>query len=471
MNIHFKEKDDIKFETKNLNPSREAKVFSKGFSLERRNTMKKLTLNYMVIGIVVLAMGMVVLATGSANAALIFTETKLLASDGKLGDQFGTSVSIDGDRALVGAFRHGDNGSQSGAAYVFVRSGPGIWTEEDKLLASDGAAGDQFGVFVSLSGDRALIGASNDDDKGTDSGSAYVFVRDDGTWTEEAKLLASDGMAGDSFGLSVSIDGDTALIGARGGDGEEPGSGTAYVFVRDDDDSSDDVMWTQQDKLLASDGAAGDEFGRGVSIDGDRALIGAPGDRDAGFNSGSAYVFVRDDDSDDGMWTQEDKLTASDAAAGDLFGLSISLSGDTALIGAVFHDDVLFNSGSAYVFVRNDDDSSDDGIWIQEDKLLASDAASFSGFGFRVSLSGDTALIGAFAVSAAAYLFVRDDGMWSEEAKLTASDADAREFGRSVSIDGDRALVGDRANIANGGFSGAAYIFEDPEDDDDDSDS
>jgi len=157
-------------------------------------------------------------------------QDKVAASDGAADDYFGHSVSIDGDYALIGAERDDDSGYWRGSAYVFKRSGT-TWTEEAKLTASDGADGDQFGVSVSIDGDYALIGAYCDDDNGEESGSAYVFKRSGTTWTEEAKLTASDGADGDCFGHSVSIDGDYALIGAMFDDDNGEDSGSAYVFT------------------------------------------------------------------------------------------------------------------------------------------------------------------------------------------------------------------------------------------------
>ena len=142
-------------------------------------------------------------------------QQKLTASDGASEDRFGYSVSLSGDYALIGASFVDDNGSESGSAYVFVRSGT-TWTQQQKLTASDGAANDHFGYSVSLSGDCALIGAWGDDDSGSESGSAYVFVRSGTTWTEQQKLTASDGASTDLFGYSVSISGDTAIVGACG---------------------------------------------------------------------------------------------------------------------------------------------------------------------------------------------------------------------------------------------------------------
>jgi hypothetical protein len=204
---------------------------------------------------------------------------KLLALDGSVKNVFGSALSFDGDTLLIGAVLGDGNAESSGCAYVFVRSGV-TWTQQAKLFASDGATNDQFGAWVSLDGDTALVGACWDDDNGKDSGSAYVFTRSGTTWTQQAKLLASDGAASDLFGLCVSIDGDTALIGAQGDPISGDSPGYAYVFTRSG------TTWTQQAKLLASDGAARDCFGFIVSLDGDTALIGADLDDDNGVESG-----------------------------------------------------------------------------------------------------------------------------------------------------------------------------------------
>jgi hypothetical protein len=286
---------------------------------------------------------------------------------------FGYSVSLSGDTALIGAVDD-DNGVDSGSVYVFIRTGTS-WTQQAKLLASDGTADDMFGYSVSLSGYTALIGAVSDNDG---RGSAYVFARTDTTWTQQQKLLVPDGIINDFFGGSVSLSYDTALISVHGDDDNGAQSGSAYVFTRSD------TNWTLQQKLLAADGTASDYFGYSVSLAGDTALIGADGDDGNGIDSGSAYVFTRTGTT----WTQQAKLLASYGAAYDSFGWSVSLSSDTALIGAPFDDDNGNSSGSAYVFTRTGT------TWTQQVKLLASDGAVADRFGWRVSLSGDTALFG-----------------------------------------------------------------------------
>ncbi len=208
----------------------------------------------------------------------ILEDRKLLASDGAAGDYFGNSVSVSGDTVVVGAYFDDDNGSGSGSAYVYVCS-DGVWTEVSKLTASDGAASDIFGSSVSVSGDTAVVGAYQDDDS---SGSAYVYVCRDGVWVEEARLTASDGAVDDRFGYSVSVSGDVAMVGACQ---DDDSSGSAYVYVRSGG------VWTEASKLTASDGVASDLFGSSVSVSGDAAVVGASGDDDNGMSSGSGYIF------------------------------------------------------------------------------------------------------------------------------------------------------------------------------------
>ena len=324
-----------------------------------------------------------------------WTETqKLLASDGAANDLFGGCLVFSGDTALITSAQDNDNGHYSGSAYVYIRTGTTL-TQQAKLLPSDGAAEDQFGYCASIDGDTALIGALLDDDNGVDSGSAYIFTRTGTTWTQQAKLLASDGQAGDRFGGSIAVSGDTALIGAYYDDDNGVDSGSMYVFTRSG------TTWTEQQKFHPSDGAAGDMFGGIVSLSGDSALIGAGGDDNY---TGAAYVFTRNGT----IWTQQAKLLASDGAVNDQFGIwGLSLDSDTALIGAYYDDDMGSNSGSAYIFTRTGT------TWAQEQKLLASDGAVNDNFGGWVALSGDTALIGAWqnddmgSNSGSAYVFTK----------------------------------------------------------------
>jgi hypothetical protein len=334
--------------------------------------------------------------------------------------------------------------------------------EVAKLLAADGAAGDQFGYSVALSGDTAVIGARFDDDdvNGLESGSAYVFTRSGTTWSQQAKLTAADGAARDWFGVRVAISGDTAVITADADDDDVNGvdSGSAYVFTRSG------TTWSQQAKLTAADGAAVDLFGYSVTLSGDTAVFGARFDDDDvnGVDSGSAYVFTRSGTT----WTQQAKLTAADGAAGDQFGYSVALSGDTAVITADADDEDVngVDSGSAYVFTRSGT------TWRQQAKLTAADGAAGDLFGVRVAISGDTAVIGARfdddqvngVDSGSAYVFTRSGTIWRQQARLAAADGAAGDwFGYSVAIFGDTALIGAHFDDddVNGVDSGSAYVF------------
>ena len=270
---------------------------------------------------------------------------KLLAADAATFDEFGHSVAISGDTAVIGArYDSHSGGYGAGSAYVFVRA-DGIWTQQAKLIASDAAAYAYFGYSVSISGDTVVIGSPYSDHAGgTNAGSAYVFVRAAGVWTQEAKLTASDAAAYDYFGHSVSISGDTAVIGAIWSNHSGiMSAGSAYVFVRTAG------VWTQQAKLTAPDPATGDYFGSSVSIEGDTVGVGSYADSHAagGMEAGSAYVFVRSE----GLWVQQRQLIAPDPATYASFGVSVAVSGNAAVIGAGYDDPAgAENAGSAYVY-------------------------------------------------------------------------------------------------------------------------
>ncbi len=363
-------------------------------------------------------------------------------------DLFGFSVAIAGDTALIGAYGDDEGGSATGSVFVFERVG-GVWTQEAQLTASDRAAGDVFGRDVALSGEMAVIGAPQNDDAGSQSGSAYVFVRNAGVWTQAAKLLPADGAAGDLFGASVAIAGTTVVVGAAEHDGGGiNNSGAAYVFVEGP------AGWAQQAKLVAGSPSPGDFFGTSVALSGDTALVGA--DSRTAMRTGSARVFVRSGVT----WTQEATLLASDGLNGDRFGFSVALDGDTALVGAPLKATAAGDTGAAYLFDRS-------GVaWSQTARLMSSDPDDQDRFGNWVALSGASALVAASfddeqgADAGAVYTFARGASGWSQGGKLMAQDGSAGDhFGRSVALDGDTALIG-APDVAGVGVStGAAYFF------------
>jgi MYXO-CTERM domain-containing protein len=384
-------------------------------------------------------------------------QAELGADDGARSDGFGAAVALSGDTALVGApFTDTSAGlSDVGSAYVFVRTGTS-WTQQAKLVASDGSGLDRFGITVALSGDTALVGATGDDTaRGIDVGSAYVFVRSGTSWTQHAKLEASDAQERDTFGSAVALDGDTALVGARNVNlAGAFGAGAAYVFVRSG------TSWTQQARLVASDGAESDALGAVVALDGDTALVGAFIDDTArGIDAGSAYVFVRSGTT----WSQQAKLEASDGAARDTFGTAVALSGNTALVGAAYADTARGpDAGAAYVFVRSGTS------WTQQARLEPSEGMAGEMFGEEVALSGDMALLGVplhtstrGTFAGATYVFVRSGTSWSQQATLEASDGrEGDYFGAELALFGSTALISALWGDTSRGFDvGSAYVF------------
>ncbi|HMX25272.1 MAG TPA: putative Ig domain-containing protein [Blastocatellia bacterium] len=396
---------------------------------------------------------------------------KLTASDGAPGDIFGVTVAVDGDTIIVGAPGDdvGANGSQ-GSAYIY--SGLDCnFTEQAHPIASDGAAYDYFGYAVSVDGDTMVVGAYSDTvGANGDQGSVYIFSRNQGgagVWGEVKHLTASDGSADDGFGAAVAVDGDTIVVGAYSDTVEANGDqGSAYVFSRNQGGANN---WGEVKHLIASDGAAGDRSGNAVAVDGDTIVVGAVWhDVGANYNQGSAYVFSRNQG---GMnnWGEVKKLTASDGAAADTFGLSVAVSGDTIVVGA-HQDDVGGNEdqGSAYVFSRNQGEVNN---WGEVKHLIASDGAAPDNFGVSVAVDGDTIVVGAHLDYAgtnvsqgSAYIFSRNQGgasIWGEVKKLTASDgATFGLFGTSVAVDGDTVVVGAiYEDVGANRFQGSAYVF------------
>ena len=308
-----------------------------------------------------------------------------------------------------------------------------------KLTAADAAKDDRFGISVAIDGNTVVVGAYQIGSGGP--GSAYVFRTSDGgaTYAEVAKLTASDATWRDFFGIYVAIDGNTVVIGAHGNDDAGDRSGSVYVFRTTDGGAT----YVEVAKLTASDGAALDYFGISVAIDGNTVVVGANGDDDAGSNSGSVYVFRTSDGG--ATYPQVAKLTAADAATNDNFGRFVAIDGDTVVVGTKYGE-------AAYVFR-----TTGGATWVEVARLMAADAAAGDYFGTGVAIDGATVVVGApnAGNGGAVYLFLMtDDGAtYAQEAKLTAADAASGDyFGGSVAIDGDTVVVGTK-------YGEAAYVF------------
>ena len=406
--------------------------------------------------------GLLGVGAAPASAQCLADEIqKLTASDATPSDHFGLAVHIVGDLSVVGAKNGGDL-ANSGAAYVFrLEAKTKMWGEQQRLTPIDAGVGDNFGISAAINPidpNVIIVGAYLDDDDGSNSGSAYVFRYnpDSQLWVQEQKLTASDGDFQDRFGFAVSIWGDVAMVGAYLDEDPDQDTGSVYVFRYDPDTQT----WQEQQKLIPPDQG---RFGWSVSLHGDVALIGAVVDSEQAFQAGAAYIFRFDPKTQ--MWVQEQKLLASDAAQDDIFGISVSINGDVALVGAPRHDaGGVPDAGAAYLFRYN----SEGAQWVQEEELIASEPSPEDGLGKSVSVNGNVAVVGAPLSDAGAftagavYIYSYDpaNSGWTEQARLESADLEVGDFfGGRVWLDGDRAIVGAATDDDDGSESGSAYIF------------
>jgi hypothetical protein len=387
-------------------------------------------------------------AAERAPESLMWAGMRTLApSDGLSGDEFGTSVALSGDTALVGSPKYSGSMPAEGAAYVFTRSSSS-WPERRKLNAPDSLGSDLFGSSVALAGSTAAIGAPGHPVTVNQTplhGAVYVFEGSGASWTFRQKLTASNVPSADYFGATVAMDGDTLIAGAYASD-----NGSAFVYTRSGS------TWTEQQQIGASDGAFAHRFGSSVSLSGNTALVGAVDANGTRLDQGAAYVFTRSGS----VWTQQQKLLAADGATGDEFGYAVAVSGDTALVGAYYDSQGAETArGSAYVFTRSGT------TWTQRQKLTASDGAGGDYFGFSVALSTDTALVTAVYHDTtdtnlgAGYVW-RSGTLWGEWQKLVAPGARDDNFGWSSALSGETVLFGaPRVDAGDETNRGVAYVF------------
>lgn len=342
---------------------------------------------------------------------------------------FGFSVALDGPVLAVGSPFAGSSVSGAGAVDVFRATETG-WSHVTPVAAPGESVDDGFGFAVALDGGRLVASAF-----GRDAGVAFALRVD-----ERQKLTEAPGAPDDSFGASVAVLGDTAIVGIPGDDRRASNLGAAVVFVRSGS------AWVEQARLTASDARPDDAFGTSVALGADRAFVGAAGHDGASTNAGAVYVFERTGST----WTEVRRLVASGAGLNHAFGSSVAASGDSLLVGAP-------GARRAHVILAAG------GLWTTQEVLVPSDDASALRFGESVAISGDTLIVGApdaGASSGAAYVFGRAAGDWTEAARLVSGDAVApRRFGCAVAVEGPTAIVGARDDAEKGALAGAAYVF------------
>ena len=344
------------------------------------------------------------------GAIYVFTQTggvwtqgqEFMADDGVPGDQatFGTAIMIDGDTAVIGALGATVNGhANQGAAYVFKETG-GVWSQVAKLVADDGDANNYFGQAAAIVGDNIVVGAYGASVNGNAlQGAAYVYTNLGGTWTFVKKLVADDAVGGEFFGRSVAMSGTRALVGAPYASVDGTAArGAVYMY----DGSTSD--WTQTEKIVADSGGPGDAFAFSLAATPTHMVAGANG---VGGGQGAAFVFA----DQGGSFEQEARLVADDGAVGDDLGYAVAILDSTLIIGAdraAIHDHT--QQGAAYVFAESG------GAWVQTHKLIASDGQTNEFYGAFVALADQAALVGVpyatvngNAVQGAGYFYQRDD--------------------------------------------------------------
>ena len=412
----------------------------------------------------------------SAEAADLNEVKKLLASDAETADFFSRrAVAISGDTIVVGANGEDAGGNLAGAAYVFERNegGAGNWGEVTKLTASDAEADDRFGQRVAVDSDTIVVGANREDEVALNAGAVYIFQRDEGgpdNWGEVKKLTAADAEAGDEFGFSAAVSGDTIVVGANGEDEVATSAGAVYIFQRDEGGPGN---WGEVKKLKASDAEATDRLGESVAISSDTIVVGANGEDEVGgpcgflASAGAAYIFGRDEGGADN-WGEVKKLKASDANIvcdnGDNFGVTVAVNGDTVVVGANRENTTAEDAGAAYVFERNEGGVDNWG----EVKKLTAPIPSFCGFfGSGVAVGGNTVVVGSYwpcGTTGNAYAFGRNQGgadNWGQVNELIPSDGLFGDtFGDGAAISGNTIVVAAplQDEAANG--AGAVYLFE-----------
>jgi len=366
-------------------------------------------------------------------------------SDLGSGAYLGTSVAIDGGRAVAGAPLDTGLAWAAGAVYVYRWINEG-WEIEARLIADDGAVGDMLGVDVDIQGDTIIAGAWFNDHAGSNSGAAYIFeLASDGNWYQEAKITAPDASPEDAFGRTVSLGTDFCAIGSPLDDDLGPTSGSILIF-----DKNGDGTWSFAEKLLTPSGSEGDELGLSLAVDGQRVLGGAPWAHD-----GRGEIHLWERFAPGQSWVHTWFMTmASAGSPDDYFGFSLALEGDRMAAGSYRDDTAGDDAGCIWTMERVFDG------WLMQQHFPPSPNAGGQ-FGVSLALSGDLLLVGsrfgmAEGIAAGSVdVLVRSDAIWTPAYVLPAPDPVAEaEYGWALDVDGDLALVGALEQPASGAVCG-----------------
>ncbi len=366
---------------------------------------------------------------------------------------YGARLKLDGDYAVVGAGQHTGAGGGAGAAFVLERNSSGVWTEVQEITASGVNQNTFYGNAVDIKEDLIIVGGRVHETDEYGEGVAFIWERNtSGTWIENAELLASDRANRDWFGVSVGIDGDFALVGANGEDGFGSGSGAVYAFERDGSGN-----WNEVQKFCSNDCTAGDQFGSSLILHGDTAIIMSPKEDVVVQNEGAAYVFVRDTN---GTWSQVQKIIYSGALPNEEIGPEMALDGNYLVISHTLYDSTTDNVGAAIVYKKNAS-----GAFI-EDQLLVAPDGNYKDF---FSISGIAIENGTIAInsrdesahynSGAVYVFeLQDNGQWEYSDKIVPTSTTHHLFGTSLDFyDETELLIGAPSFGSSVGAENAIY--------------
>ncbi len=393
---------------------------------------------------------------------------KLTASDAAVDGFFGFDVAVSGDTLVIGAYRDAVFETAAGAVYIFERDqgGANQWGEVLKLTPQDLEGGDWFGHSVSIDGDTLVVGAPLSDDDGVKSGSAYVFARNQGganQWGEVVKLTASNAVERDEFGFDVAVSGDTVAISAHFSDNLGSKSGSVYLFDRNEGGAD---QWGETKLIVPDSGAEEDRFGNAVALSQDTLVVGSPFHDDIKTNIGTAYVYERHQGGTN-QWGELLQLSATEIETGDIFGEDVAIDGDSIVVGARSQDSIIDGgAGTAYIFDR---DMGGVNQWGLVQKIYASDGDQGDWYSDQLAIYGDRVVIGSHKnddvgnATGSAYLYERNHGgvnEWGEVTKFLPSDAsESDHFGFAVAVTDEFILIGAPETDENGIYSGSAYLF------------
>ncbi len=392
-------------------------------------------------------------AMGDANLLLT---NKLNPFDGKSEDSYGAAVSLNGNTLAIGAPDRDETGENSGAVYIYVKNN-GTWSFQQKLIDKDGTAADNFGVSLSLWGDRLLVGSRLAlDDNGVQTGAAYVYERVNQNWDLTSRIVPIAGGTEDYFGYAVALEEDVALISAPQADSTATDAGAAYIY------RLSNGQWVKETTFVPPTTAKTyDFFGGAVALLGTTALVGRWSDNPVPqTNDGVVYAYVNNDVYLGPGWQPQQTLIASDQAPGDTFGFSIAVYGQTAFIGAPFRTDECSHTGAVYVWTRHS------GVWCEKQILVPEDKNANQLFGYSVGIFGNAGVIGSFYdddngdYSGSAYIYGKTDNVWGESFKFVPNDGNVQQLlGSSVAIEGDTIAVGGIGDMTGGVNAGGVYVF------------